>query len=217
MSTFLLLPLLLGAPPATAALAPATLVAAEDDYASLTAGYARALVGHTEAMRAAKGLKAKRELRKNHPAHGYWPRFEALARTDGRAYLWMVQNLGEKGLSRKERAAEAPRLYELLVKEHVGQAWFGDVLTQLDRDERVVGEDFFARALRAAIEASEHDDVRAQAMFTLAKALLQSGDDAAREEGGALFDELVAELGHTEHGRLAEAELFEIKHLGIGC
>ena len=51
----------------------------------------------------------------------------------------------------------------------------------------------------------------------MAKALLQSGDDAARQEGSELFDRLVAELGDTPHGRRAEAELFEIKHLGVGC
>ena len=217
MSNLLLLPLLLGGAAPAVSVSQAALASAEDDYASLTAAYAAALEEHTEAVRAAKGLKAKRELRSNHPAHSYWPRFEALSRTDGRGYLWRVQNLGEKGLSRKERSVEAPRLYEVLVKDHPGASWFADVLSQLERDKRIVGEALYSRAHRAVIEANKHDAVRAQAMFTLAKLLLLADDEAARQEGSELFDRLVAELGDTPHGRLAAEELFEIKHLGIGC
>lgn len=216
MSTLLLLPLLVGGT-APAASAPVPVLALEDDFVQLAAAYEAALEEHAQAMRAAKGLKAKREVRKAHPAHTYWPRFEALSGKDGRAQLWMIQNLGEKGYSRKERAAEAPRLYGVLMEEHVGAAWFADVLTQLERDRRLVGEELFFQGHREAMADSKHDTVRAQAMFTVAQSLLQSPDEGAREEGGQLFDRLVAELGDTPHGRRAEAELFEIKHLGIGC
>jgi hypothetical protein len=217
MNSLLLLPLLLGGPVPGPTVAAPVDQPALDGYAELSAAYATALEEHLEKMRAAKGLKAKREVRESHPARSFWPRFEALAEEDGRGYLLMVQHIRDRDLSRKERGAEVERLHALLVREHVGAAWFGSVLDQLRRDARTVGDDFYREAHRAAMEKSRHDLVRAQGMYVLAKILLVSEVEAERAEGGQLFDRLVEELPGTEYAERAEAELFEIKYLGVGC
>lgn len=80
--TTLFLPLLLTsvspepAPPValTAHVAPMV-----DVFTELADEYRTAADAHREKVRAAEGLKAKRELKASHPIHEFWPRFEALA------------------------------------------------------------------------------------------------------------------------------------------
>ena len=106
-----------------------------DELTALTEEYEDSVDTWRALVREAEGIDARKELRANHPAKEYWPRFEALAAAgEGRAFLWMADNLSEKGHRIKEARAENARLLRLLVKDYLKAEWFGDVLSRVSRE-----------------------------------------------------------------------------------
>jgi hypothetical protein len=215
-----ILPLLIGG---SAALAVGFQQGAEalsnvDDFETLSSEYDTANKDHRQKIRDAADMKERRALRKAHPINDYWPRFAALAEGgEGQAVLWMVTKVKDKRMKRAETKAEKQRLYALLVEGYVTAPWFGDALGQMKRDGSLVGIETLITTYEAVIEKNEAKEVKAHAMYLLAKHLMEDKNEERRAAGMRWFEKLAADFDGTKHGEMANDELFEVKHLGIGC
>tara|TARA_R110002095_G_scaffold1806_3_gene8626 strand:+ start:485 stop:1249 length:765 start_codon:yes stop_codon:yes gene_type:complete len=214
------LPLLIGGSAAFAVgFQPGTeVLRSVDDFESLSNEYDTANKTHRQKIRDAADMAERKALRDAHPINDYWPRFAALADAgNGQAALWMVTKVKDKRMKRAETKAEKQRLYALLVKDHVSAPWFGDALDQMKRDGSLVGIETLVATYEAVIAKNESKDVKAQAMYLLAKHLMEDTTEERRAAGMRWFEKLAAEFEGTQYGDMATAELFEVKHLGVGC
>jgi hypothetical protein len=217
----ILLPLLAGG---SAALATAFVPATEalrsiDDYATLSAEYDAAYKAHRQAIRDAADKDERRALRAKAPIHDYWPRFAALAEGgDGQAVLWMIAKVKDKGLKRTEQKEEKTRLYAILRKDHVAAPWFGEAIEQMRRDGKLVGVEALVATYEAVIEKNPDKGAQAQAMYHLAKHLMDDPTEERRAAGMRWFEKVAGEeFQGTEYGKKADNELYEVKYLGVGC
>jgi len=197
--------------------APRHTVLSSSDYEAISAAYTSLLEDHTAEVRKARGLKARRELRAAHPIHSYWPRFEALAETDGRGLLLMITHLKDRGMMRKATVAEAQRLYTELGASHLSAPWFGQALERLARDQRLVGVPFTRDLLRRTVEGTKNPATRASSLYSLGRMLLVSQDGEDRAEGKRLIDALASDHPESPEAKLIAEELFELLNLGLGC
>lgn len=217
MQPLMLLPLLLGNVATPVAPETTRLEATQDTYEGLASAYQEASDAHRLKLREAKGLKAKKALAAGHPVHTYWPRFEALAKTDPRAYLLILDNIRDRGLDREERDAEKVRIYGHLFATQTRADWFGEVLGLAARERQLLDEKTLLGAYHAAYEANESRLVKAHCLNFLSRKYMASSDDKLKQRGHELFATLVIEFADTPEGQKAAAEEFELKHLGIGC
>jgi hypothetical protein len=190
--------LILGSAPLPTPLEPAGPVACADAFEELDAQYEVAVEAWSEELGRTKGLKERRALREAHPALEFWPRFEGLADGgEGRALLWMVNNLREKGVKSRERAAAQRPYYLRLAREHSSAEWFGEVLEQLGKDSRHMDDDFVLSLYLTVLEKSESDEHRAGALYQAASALLKSEAEGAAERAEAFRARLEQEFPET--------------------
>ena len=169
-----------------------------DGFAELDAEYEAAYEAWREKLSAAEDLAARRELRSNPPAEEFWARFEALADGgEGRALLWLVSHVREKGVKASERGAFMQPYYEKLCAEHASADWFGDVLAQLDKDDRRLGEESVLALYATVVEKSESDEHRAGALFQAAAVLDKSEAQGAAEKAAAYRARIESEFADT--------------------
>jgi hypothetical protein len=110
-------------------------VSVEDDIDSLSSAYDEAVAAWSDKMVEARKLKKADEVRKQHPIHEYYPKFEKLAgKGDGQALLWMathVQETFDKDKEKKECTAKKLELFGKLVKDQAGQDWSANIASAL--------------------------------------------------------------------------------------
>lgn len=205
--TTLLLPaaLLLGG----AAVLPTTdafaFVVQDDEYAELEAEYEAAIEIWKENIESAS-KEERRQLRKEKPAGDFWPLFKELADSgSGRAMFWMVANIREAGIKSSEREEILTNLYTPLVAEHANSEWFGDVLTQLFKDRRTVGEEKTLDLFETVISKSESAESRSGAMFQAASMLLKSKEADSVKRGEDYLAKIEANYAETSWAKKVSA------------
>jgi hypothetical protein len=110
----------------------------------------------------------------------------------------------------------SPDALKLLMEHHVDNPKIGSILGRIPTytpEMRQSAEEFF----RAVIEKNSNREAKGQATFALAQALLTTKKDEAEK----LFAKVIAEYGditlfRSTLGKMAEANLFELKHLQVG-
>jgi hypothetical protein len=153
--------------------------------------------------------KARRDLRKNHPAATFWERFDAAANAgEGRALFWMATHLRDKGLKSSEVKEEKPVLYGRLFEQHVAADWFDDVLKQLPREKRYFEQSQIVGFYEQVIAKNEGAAIRAHAMFRLGSLLMDSDDSAEQEAGKGWLQKAIEAGPDTDYGMKARAELY---------
>lgn len=196
-------PPVLPVPEAIARETAAPLVA--DDYGDLEAAYQKAHDEWRSALRAAKDAAAKKELRANHPVRAHWQRFADMAEAgEGRALIWMSENLRDRGLKLSEIDGEHTRILEALLG-HRQAAWFEAGIQRLKRGRKAMGDEWLVRALRLVAKDSEVRAVRASALFELMQLLQESGSEEGEAEARSLVETLTKEYGDTSYGMQARA------------
>ena len=194
MLHLILLTLLPGAPAdTTVALtpdpAPEEPTLADGGLDELRAEYERAVAEWRAEFEETENLQDRAQLRKRHPAHAFWDRFQALAGGgEGRALLWMLENTGPRFPKRSARGEAKTGLYEKLFADHGDAEWIGDVVARLPRDARDIGAETAIRHVEAALErASGNPFLEARATLSLAALLVESDEGARHERGKELL------------------------------
>ena len=187
------------------------------EYDTLVEEFGAAVESWTELYREARGLRARNELKDQHPAHGFWAKFEALAEAgEGRALLWMADNLRDKGLKVQAARDERARLYKLVVDKYLGEEWFGELLAALPRNRRAFTPEWEEGTYRKVMEGSPHRRVQALAMDQLSELLSRDEGQKAQQESEQLLLKLAAEYRDTPQGANAGGLLYERKYLATG-
>jgi hypothetical protein len=201
-------------PPAPAVAAAAAL----ETWDELAADYAAALADWEARYEAAEDVRERRALREEHPARGFWDRFDALAPRDGRACLWQVENAGLAGYrGRDGRGVKATAYERAFALEGAADAdWTGPLLERLARDRTAVGDEAFERYLERVIEATSTPVLRAQALFVLGDWLASSDDDERAGRGLELLKRAAAIEG-TPWAEQAAGRVYELENLVIGA
>lgn len=203
----------LDAPPPEPLVAPA--VDAVDD---LSTAYDEATKAWRDALRAADGAEAKREIRKAHPAKEFYPRFEELF-TGGqhRAAVWMIANARYTDLSRKDAEETARGLYTKLFGAKDAQpAALREAAERLLRDRKLFEPDQAVALLEGAFEATSDRETKATLAFSAGRFLMRAGGEH-EAAGMRWMDRVVEEFGDTEVGAQAEDMVFERKFLSVGA
>lgn len=156
---------------------------APHDLAALEAEYERAYAGWKPLFDAAEGRERK-AVRDAHPARTYWPKFEALGKEGhGRAYLWMLEHVGDLGKKRAERGPIVTGLYDALLEGSAGEIWFDEVIGSVRESTRYFEgdalEQWYAKAARTATAPM----AQALGELSLAQLLSESDDAKAAEKG----------------------------------
>lgn len=199
--------------PAASAFAPA-----EDTYDALLAEYDAAYDAWKDELGQAADRARRKELRANHPAAAYAPRFRALGEAgEGRALLWQLDHLRHLDLALRERDPQRDAWYRALFEQHVAEPWFGDALTQAWGDRRRFEAAQFDAWLASARDGNESKEVQAQARYYLAYDAVRSDDEAEQARGFAALDALVAELPDTSFAEAARRDLFQMRDCAVGA
>ncbi|HJP02985.1 MAG TPA: hypothetical protein QF764_14560 [Planctomycetota bacterium] len=182
----------------------------------LNVEYEEALDAHRLALKGAEGLKARRALRKAHPAREFLPRFEILGlEGGGKAWMWIIAQCRVAGVERKQIGALKDRCFTRLCAEHSGAEWFGEVLERLRREERAIGDERVRELLGGVITDGASEASRAGALYQLAR-LEFGGDEQGEARGLALFERLIEEYPETTYAEDAARALFQSRYLAIG-
>ncbi|MAF67171.1 MAG: hypothetical protein CMJ84_16130 [Planctomycetes bacterium] len=209
LTTILLTWALAGAP------APVAGEEIDEQVELLVEEYEQAVDAHRLAIKQAADLAERRVLRKQAPAKGFLPRFEALAEAGGgRAWLWIVVECRRAGVDRKRIGALKDRCFTRLCADHSGAQWFGEALERLRREERAVGSERARELLRGVAAEGASEESRAGALYQLAR--LELGGEEDEERGHALLDRLIEEFPQTSYAEQAERDLFLSRNLAIG-
>lgn len=163
--------------------------AAVDAYSELVTSFQSAKATWKQQIKDTKDVQDRSALRKQHPAKAYWPRFEASAQSgQGQALLWMVGNAKDHGTARKELPAVKERLYGSLIKAHVSDSWFGEVVASIGNERRGLDTEVRDNLLASIFDTdSASDDTRAHAGYTLGRLLAGSKDEATIARGKELL------------------------------
>jgi hypothetical protein len=155
------------------------------------------------------------------PGPGYVPEFRALAEeargTDAaaQAWIWVMR------LSAEDKAS-AWQAVTTLLEEHMPSAVIAELTGELRYASYQHGEAPVIEALRAIVDESPHEKVRAGALFTLGAVLLESKDANHRTEGRNCFEAVITEYGDqpyrgdSTYRKAAEGFLYELDHLQVG-
>ncbi len=155
------------------------------DFDSLTEAYETSLEEWRTKLREAKGLKERKKVRKSHPAILMWPSFETLAEQgEGRALLWMIQHVKDKGVKRKQRGPVLEPLYDRLAAQHADAEWLGEVFEQLEKDARLLSDGYQLRYCDAVLAKAKTDENQAAALFH-ASGVLQASDSEEDQKRAA--------------------------------
>ena len=162
---------------------------AREDLATLDKQYAEAYAAWKARFDAVEG-RERSALRKIHPTHEFWERYEALAKSgEGRAYQWMLEHARDLGLKRSERSEIVQRIYAALLEEHADADWFIEIVSRIVRDSRYLAPDALNRWLDTARQKAGTPMARALATLKYAQALSKSADPAQAARGTKLLAE----------------------------
>lgn len=180
----------------------------DDDFATLNAEFEAAVEKWKEAQGSAS-KEERRELRKHKPAAAFWERFAALSeKSNGQAKWWMVQHVRAAGIKSSKREETIRPLYDALVKDHKNAEWFADVLPQIAKDRRTLGQDVALGLFETVFTTSESDENRAGALFEAGTLLKKSDDEALQKRGAEYHARITEEFGKTDFAekvRIAKA------------
>ncbi len=158
------------------------------ELAALEAEYAKALVAWKTRYDEAEG-RARVDLRKEHPAYGFWDRFEALGKAgEGRAYLWLADSVRHVGLGKDEKGPVLQVIYAALLEGHVADPWFDQVVGRLVRHARYLGEDEVLRWLTDAGAKVEPPMTKALITVKQGQILARSRDKERKARGEAMLE-----------------------------
>lgn len=158
-----------------------------DDFDALVTSFGEAHSAWQARLDEIEDLRERAALRKTHPASEYWERFRASGEGgEGRAWLWMIEHVGDAGVARKERAGVKSDLYRRLFSGHSDAAWFGDVIRRVPRDARDLGGDFVEAKL-APLMGADDAQTAGLAKLTLGSILADSKEEAVSERGDELL------------------------------
>lgn len=161
-----------------------------ESYEELTKEFDAAVAEWRKAVKEAD-REQRSELRDNPPAKQFYPRYEALAAAgQGRALLWMADNIRDIGLDKSERETRTNEIFEKLVAGYANELWFDDALTLIDRRNK--GDDFALGLYERVIESSSSKASVAYASYLLGKALLNSSEPERIARGEKLLEQAIA-------------------------
>jgi len=155
------------------------------------------------------------------PGAGYVPEFRALAQeargtdTAAQAWIWVMR------LSEEDKAT-AWQAVTTLLEEHMQSAVIAELTGELRYASYQHGEKPVIEALRAIVDESPHEKVRAGALFTLGAVLLESKEPTNKQEGRNCFEAVITEYGDqpyrgdSTYRKAAEGFLYELDHLQVG-
>jgi len=204
LCAFLPAALLLGGAsiPTSIVSAPALVQPSEGEYDELLAEYEAAVKLWEEMMDEASD-EERRDLRDNKPAAEFWPLFEGLAAEgDGRARFWLVKKVKEAGVSLRSRPDVLTPLYEALVAENLDESWFNEVLEQMPKDARHLGESRLLELLEQVIAKADAAESRAGALYQAAMNLREREAEVDRERGERYLARIEAELAETTWAKM---------------
>ena len=170
-------------------------------YPGLVKEFEAAVKTWRDELRAlSKTDKVKAEaLEKQHPVIAFWPRFEELGASDGRALLWMLEEGDKLPGAKSETVATKSRLVAELLEKHASQPWAGTDLPRALARQRIWFDEEWVRAqLEALATASKSKEVSASALAALVGRL--TGKNATPEElarAKALEARLASEFAGT--------------------
>jgi len=210
----ILLALALGPAPrgesATTVIATPTSASRQDaaaTYPGLVKEFEAAVKAWRDELRAlSKTDKAKAEaLEKQHPVSAFWPRFEELGASDGRALLWMLEEGDKLPGTKSETVATKSRLVAELLEKHASQPWAGtDLPRALARQRIWFDEEWVRTQLDALATASKSKEVSASALAALAARLTgKNATPAELERAKAIEARLAAEFAETNAAKAA--------------
>ncbi len=152
-------------------------------YPGLVKEFEAAVKTWRDELRAlSKTDKVKAEaLEKQHPVIAFWPRFEELGASDGRALLWMLEEGDKLPGAKSETVATKSRLMAELLGKYASQPWAGTDLPRTLARQRIWFDEEWVRAqLEALATASKSKEVSASALAALVGRL--TGKNATPEE-----------------------------------
>lgn len=181
-------------------------------YEELFSEYEDAHDAWREQLRASKGLKERRELRKLEPATLFGPRFEALADSgSGRSLLWLLSN-ARKVVERKELPDRKLEWYGRLFSSHLDAEWFGEAIGMFTKERRDVSAEQIEAALADALERAE-GDAHARVLLGLARYRLAGKCNS----GLAFYERIFAEHPDSPVTEAAQSEYDRLTKFGMGA
>ena len=196
---------------ATSSVATSSVPASRQDatvtYPGLVKEFEAAVKTWRDELRAlSKTDKAKAEaLEKQHPVIAFWPRFEELGASDGRALLWMLEEGDKLPGAKSETVATKSRLVAELLEKHASQPWAGTDLPRVLARQRIWFDEEWVRAqLEALANASKSKEVSASALAALVGRLTgKSAAPAELERARAIEARLASEFAETSAAKAA--------------
>ena len=193
----------------------------EDAYATLCEEYTLAVGSWKRDVRDAEDAKARRDLRAAHPAKEFLAMFTELADGgDGRALLWIIENVDDTGGTSAARSTLRMETYERLLGEHVPGALLDDICDAMFGDRKLrsnVGIEGLEGYTKRILAHVEDPTQRATVRYGLARVLAGSKVPAESERGVKLLEELLAQHPDLPWSKAAEDLLFEMRFLRVGC
>jgi hypothetical protein len=201
--------------PALVAPAPASLSACLGEdlaYQALFDQYEEEYDAWREDLRASKGLKERRELRKLEPAVLFGPRFKALADSgSGRSLLWLLDN-ARKISERKEVPDRKLEWYGRLFSSHLDADWFGDAIEKFTKERRDVSAEHIEATLADALERAK-GDAHARVLLGLARYRLAGKCNSGLE----FYEQLIEEHPKSSLAKVAQSEYDRLTKFGMGA
>jgi hypothetical protein len=197
--------------------APTTAKKLED----LIARYNKERTDVITAYQKAEGDEEKAKILKGLPGAGYIPEFRSLAEeakgsdTAAKALIWVLR------LADEDKAV-AWSAVETLLEEHMQSPVMAELTGELRYASYQHGEAPVIEALRAIVDETPHETVRAGALFTLGAVLFESQDEAKLKEGRTCFETVITDhgdlpyRGDSTYEAAAQAYLYELDNLRIG-
>lgn len=176
-------------------------VVEDDEYTDLLADYEDAIEIWKENIEKAS-KEERKQLRKEKPAVEFWPLFKDLADTgNGRAMLWMAENIRDAGVKASAREEILVDLYTNLFDSHINADWFGGALERLLRDKRTVGEELTLAMFEKVISNSESAENRSGALFQASSIMRESEDEKTRKLGEDYLAMIESKYAKTSWGK----------------
>jgi hypothetical protein len=131
------------------------------------------------------------------------------------ALVWVVTNAGY--------GSAANQAIDLLTQHHIESPKLAQVCQRMMYN----GSPGAQQLLRSALEQSPHKDVQGWACYSLAKAMMRANRGGQEKSGQPseaenLLERVASEFAEVSSYRgtladMAKADLFELRHLAIGC
>jgi peroxiredoxin/plastocyanin len=146
------------------------------------------------------------------PLYTYFDRFVELGdRGNGKAQYWVVANVGSVLEDPAQQRELVQRMVAELVREHASEEYIVDLIDELLKMRRVLGEDYVASTLAELEVASGVAEVEARSLLARASLLWKNGrpsEEGDHEEAVELWRVLVDGYAGTDAAKEAAQYLF---------